>query len=95
MPRARRPRNVLAKDAPPPSIPGEKRVKDTDATVPVGRRKRTAEPDIADRPETLDGRRQFRGTDDHLPAGRTLANGGGKDGGGGDKAGTGRGRKGG
>jgi hypothetical protein len=54
-----------AKKAQPPSIRGEKRVKRTNATVPVGpaKRRRGAHDGPTD-PAAIDRRKQFSGTDE-------------------------------
>lgn len=54
--------------APAPSVPGETLVKPTDSTLPVGPRKRSRPASKGDMPDTLDARKQFRGTDEHAAA---------------------------
>ncbi len=65
MPRSRKTEPVKSKDpAKAPSIRGEKRVKGTDATVGVNKPNRTPKAKRPVMPQTLDGRKQFTGTDD-------------------------------
>jgi hypothetical protein len=51
--------------AQPPAIRGEKRVKETNATVPVApARRRRGTPDGPTDPAAIDRRKQFSGTDE-------------------------------
>src|SRR3954465_3138963 len=66
MARARKTEPVKSRDkAPPPSIRGEKRVKETNATVPVApARRRRGTHDGPTDPAAIDRRKQFSGTDE-------------------------------
>ena len=58
-------RRAGAAAPPPPSIPGEKRVKETGASVPVGpSRRRRGTHDAPSVPAAVDHRKQFSGTDE-------------------------------
>ena len=57
---------LKSKDAAqPPSIRGEKQVKEAKSAVPVDLPKRSAEAEEPLAPEAIDHRKQFSGTDEH------------------------------
>jgi hypothetical protein len=66
MPRARKTEPVKTRSkVAPPSIRGEKRVRKTDTTIPVGpARRRRGTHDGPTDPAAIDRRKQFSGTDE-------------------------------